>query len=151
MTEPKVNDDKQIPNQVSEDEVKALVANLDEEGKQAVAAEATKTASGEAKPEVVTQVVRSAGTFEARKAAAAEAVNSASPENKVKVAGEAVEQLSLQEQKEIAHSFLPSPAIADEIWLIVVNAFKWVLWGAALGLIGISGLAAFRNVDLANI
>jgi hypothetical protein len=149
MTEPKVNGDKQILNQVSEEEVKALVANLDEEGKQAVAAEATKTASGEAKPEVVTQVVRSAGTFEARKAAAAEAVNSASPENKVKVAGEAVEQLSPQQQKEIARSFLPSPAIADEIWLIVVNAFKWVLWGATVALVAAIGVSLFRTVDIA--
>src|SRR5215213_11482525 len=127
MTEPKVNGDKQILNQVSEDEVKALVANLDEEGKQAVAAEATKSASGEAKPEVVTQVVRSAGTFEARKAAAAKAVNSASPENKVKVAGEAVEQLSFQQQKEVASRFLPSREAADRIWVMIVRTFAIVL------------------------
>ena len=107
MTKPEVNGDKQPPGQISLDEVKTRVANLDEAGKQTVAAEATKSASDEAKPGLVTQVVRNAGNVEARKAAVAEAVNSASPENKVQVAGKAVEQLSPQQQKEVAREILP--------------------------------------------
>jgi hypothetical protein len=151
MTKPETNGDKQPPGQISLDEIKALVANLDEAGKQAVAAQATTTASGEAKAGLVTQVVRSAGDVESRKAAVAEAVNSAPPENKVEVAGKAVEQLSPQQQKEVARQILPiTQGTADQIWITVVNAFKWVLWGATLALVGAVGVSLFRpNVDQA--
>jgi hypothetical protein len=151
LTKPEINGDKQPPGQISLDEIKTLVASLDEAGKQAVAAVATKTASGEAKPGLVTQVVRNAGNVEARKAAVAEAVNSASPENKVQVAGKAVEQLSPQQQKEVARQILPiTQGTADQIWITVVNAFKWVLWGATLALVGAVGVSLFRpNVDQA--
>jgi hypothetical protein len=151
MTKPEVSGDKQPPGQTSLDEIKTLVANLDEAGKQAVAAQATQTASGDAKPGLVTQVVRSANSVESRKAAVAEAVNSASPENKVEVAGKAVEQLSPQQQKEVARQILPiTQGTADQIWITVVNAFKWVLWGATLALVGAVGVSLFRpNVDQA--
>jgi hypothetical protein len=107
MTKPEVSGDKQPQGQISLGEIKTFVANLDEARKQAVAAQATQTASDEAKQGLVTQVVRSAGNVEARKAAVAEAVNSASPEHKVQVAGKAVEQLSPQQQKEVARQILP--------------------------------------------
>ena len=151
MTKPGVSGDEQPPGQLSLDEIKTLVANLDEAGKQAVAAQATQTASDDAKPGLVTQVVRSAGNVDARKAAVAEAVSSASPEHKVQVAGKAVEQLSPQQQKEVAREILPiTQGTADQIWITVVNAFKWVLWGATLALVGAVGVSLFRpNVDQA--
>jgi hypothetical protein len=194
MTEPKVNGDKQPLDDIRTDEIKTLVANLDEQGKQVVAAEAMKTASGDAKQEVVaqavksadtvedeknvvTQAVRSADTVEAKKAAAAEAVktavdgeknevvaqvvsvapleakkaataeavNSASPENKVKVAAEGVEQLSATQQKELVDRLPITQGTADQIWITVVNAFKWVLWGATLALVGAIGVSLFRQ------
>jgi hypothetical protein len=144
LTEPKVN-----PAQIKNDELQALVANLDEAGKQVVAAEAVKSASGQTNPELVTAVVRSAGSVEAQQAAAAEAVKSAAPENKVEVAGEAVGQLSRLQQEEVARQFLPSQSIADQIWITVVNAFKWVLWGATAALVAAIGVSLFREVDLA--
>ena len=166
MTEPKINGDKQPLGDIRTDEIKTLVANLDEQGKQVVAAEAMKTASGDAKQEVVaqavksadtvedeknvvTQAVRSADTVEAKKAATAEAVNSASPENKVKVAAEGVEQLSATQQKELVDRLPITQATADQIWITVVNAFKWVLWGATLALVGAIGVSLFREVDIA--
>ena len=54
MTKPGVSGDKQPPGQLSLDEIKTLVANLEEAGKQAVAAQAMQTASGDAKPGLVT-------------------------------------------------------------------------------------------------
>jgi hypothetical protein len=151
MTKPEVSGDKQPQGQISLGEIKTFVANLDEARKQAVAAQATQTASDEAKQGLVTQVVRSAGNVEARKAAVAEAVSGASPENKVQVAGKAVEQLSPQQQKEVAREILPiTQGTADQIWITVVNAFKWVLWGATLALVGAVGVSLFRpNVDQA--
>jgi hypothetical protein len=91
-----------ITRQISVDEIKTLVANLDEAGKQAVAAEATRTASGEAKPEVVTQVVRSSGNVEARKAAVAEAVRSAADDAEARkgIATEALRSLPNDEERE---------------------------------------------------
>ncbi len=122
------------------------------EAKKAAATAAVKTAVDGEKNEVVAQVVRSADTVEAKQAAAAAAVNSASPENRVKVAGEAVEQLSPQQQKEVARQFLPiTPGTADRIWVTVVDAFKWVLWGATLALVMAIGVALFYEVDQALI
>ena len=218
-TEPKVNGDKQPQDQTSTDQIdqiRALVANLREEDKQAavaglvrdvlhdeakmvVAAEAMKTTSGKAQQELVTQAVKSADTaedekkvvsqvvksantveakkaaaaeavktavdgeknevvaqavsvapLEAKKAATAEAVNSASPENKVKVAAEGVEQLSATQQKELVDRLLITQGTADQIWITVVNAFKWVLWGATLALVAAIGVSLFReNADQA--
>ena len=80
MTEPKVNGDRQPLDQTSTDqidEIRTLVANLNDADKQVVAAEVMKTTSDKAQRELVTQAVKSADTVEAKKAAAAEAVNTA--------------------------------------------------------------------------
>ena len=86
-----------------------------------------------------------------KQAAVAEAVSSASPEKKKDVAREAVEQLTPQQQKEVANWFQPSQAVTDEVWLTVVGAFKWVLWGATVALAAAVGVALFREVDQAHI
>jgi hypothetical protein len=153
MKRPPISREKSGSDDLRADEAKedVAVAEADStEAKKDTAADVVKTAHDGEKPEVVAQTVRVA-PLEAKKAAAAEAVNSVSPENKVKVAAEGVEQLSPTQQKELVDRLPITPVTADEIWRTVVGAFKWVLWGATLGLIGISGLAAFRNVDLANI
>jgi hypothetical protein len=97
MTGPRVNGDRQSLDQTSTDQIdqiRTLVGNLSEEDKQAaaaelvrdvlqddakvvVAAEAMKSTSGKAQQELVTQVVKSADTVEAKKAAVVEAVNTA--------------------------------------------------------------------------
>ncbi len=80
MTEPKVNGDRQPLDQTSTDqidEIRTLVANLNDADKQVVAAEVMKTTSDKAQRELITQAVKSADTVEAKKAAAAEAVNTA--------------------------------------------------------------------------
>lgn len=118
------------------------------EAKKAAVAEAVRTAVDGDKAEVVTEAVRTA-PVEAKKAAAAEAVESASREDKKDVAREAMESLSTKDQKELASQLLPSQAVTDQVWLTVVGAFKWVLWGATVGLVAAVGVALFREVDQA--
>ncbi len=170
MAEPRVNDGSQpLDHQSSTDQIdqlRTLVANLSEadqefaaaelmrdvlpdEVKMVVAAEAVKTAHGEAQQVLVTQAVKSADSFEARKAATAAAVNSAAPENKVKVAAVGVEQLTAAQQKELVDRLPITPVTADEIWRMVVGAFRWVLWGSTLALVAAVGVALFREVDQA--
>jgi hypothetical protein len=53
-------------------------------------------------------------------------------------------------RKEVASDFLPiTQATADQIWLKVVDAFKWVLWGATIALVAAIGVALFHEVDQA--
>jgi choline-glycine betaine transporter len=55
-------------------------------------------------------------------------------------------------RREVASGFLPiTQATADKIWLKVVDAFKWVLWGATIALVAAVGVALFREVDQALI
>ena len=169
MKEPRVNGGARNLDQASTDQIdqlRTLVASLSEEDQEfaatelmrdvlpdevkvVVAAEAVKTASGEAQQVLVTQAVKNANTFEARKAATAEAVNSAAPENKVKVAAVGVEQLTMAQQKELVDHLPITAVTADEIWRTVVGAFKWVLWGSTLALVAAVGVALFRDVDQA--
>ncbi len=169
MKEPRVNGGARNLDQTSTDQIdqlRTLVASLSEEDQEfaatelmrdvlpdevkvVVAAEAVKTASGEAQQVLVTQAVKNANTFEARKAATAEAVNSAAPENKVKVAAVGVEQLTMAQQKELVDHLPITAVTADEIWRTVVGAFKWVLWGSTLALVAAVGVALFRDVDQA--
>jgi hypothetical protein len=132
-----------------EDElVAAVVENSSTlETKKTAAAKAVASADIGAQQEVVEAAIKSTEGLEAKKGAAAQAVNSASPENKVKVAGEAVEQLPSKEQKEIAHRFLPSPTAADRIWVMIVRTFAIVLVLGMISLVGVVGLAVFREVD----
>jgi hypothetical protein len=123
MTEPRVNGDRQPPDQTSTDQIaqiKNLVANLDEEDKQAaatelvkdvlhnkakivVATEAMKTASGEAQQELVTQAVKSADTVEAEKNVVAQAVRSTDTvEAKQAAAAEAVNSASVENKVKVA-------------------------------------------------
>ena len=118
------------------------------EAKKTAAAHAVASAenSGE-QQEVIEAAVKSTEGLEAKKAVAAQAVNSALPENKVQVAGEAVEQLSFQQQKEVASRFLPSREAADRIWVMIVRTFAIVLVLGMVSLVGVVGLAVFREVD----
>ena len=169
-------------NQSSPDQLNALIANLGDEGKQAVAAEAVNLASPDRKKDVAKRVVRDApldakkaavveavataqeadksevaaqavsvAPLDAKKAAVVEAVKSASTDEKKGVAIEAVDQLSPEQQQEVADWLRPSQAVTDEVWLTVVRAFKWVLWGATVALVAGVGIALFRKVDQALI
>ncbi len=60
-------------------------------------------------------------------------------------------QLPRQQQQEVANRFQPSQAITDKVWITVVDAFKWVLWGATVALAAAVGVALFRKVDQALI
>jgi hypothetical protein len=122
MADLRVNGVTQPPDQTSTDQIaqiKNLVANLDEEDKQATAAElvkdilddeakmvvaagAMKTASGEAQQELVTQAVRSADTVEAKQAAAAEAVKTAHDGEKNRVVAQVVRSADTVEAKQAA-------------------------------------------------
>jgi hypothetical protein len=97
--------------------------------------------------EIVAAAVKSTEGLEAKKAAAAQAVASAEPDNKVSVAQEAVEQLTSQQQQEVASRFLPSREAADKIWVMIVRTFAIVLVVGIVSLVGIVGLAVFRDVD----
>ena len=107
------------------------------------------TQSGE-KREDIAQVIHEA-PLDTRKAAVREAVNSASPENKKDVAKQALEGLPSSEQQELAMQLVPSPGTVDQVWLMVVETFRWVLWGSALALVAAIGVALFREVDAAYV
>ena len=110
-------------------------------------ASAVETArDSQAEMEIVAAAVKSTEGLEAKKAAAAQAVASAEPDNKVSVAQEAVEQLTSQQQ-EVASRFLPSREAADKIWVMIVRTFAIVLVVGIVSLVGIVGLAVFRDVD----
>ena len=72
--------------------------------------------------------------------------------NKEDVAAEALRSLPSDEAREaVASRFLPSQPVADEIWLMVVGAFRWVLWGATAALVVAVGVSFFLSVEQANI
>jgi hypothetical protein len=129
--------------------VAAVVENSSTlEAKKTAAAHAVASAdNGGSQQEVIEAAVKSTEGLETKKAVAAQAVNSALPENKVQVAGEAVEQLSFQQQQEVAHRFLPSREAADRIWVMIVRTFAIVLVLGMVSLVGVVGLAVFREVD----
>ena len=122
-------------------------ANTLEARKTAVARVVETARDDQAEKEIIAAAVSSASNIEARKAAVVQAVNSASPENKKEVAGEAVEQLSYKEQQEIAHRFLPSSQVTDQIWVMIVRTFAIVLVVGMVSLVGVVALAVFREVD----
>src|SRR5215217_5035050 len=91
---------------------------------------------------------------ETKELAAVEAVITAPEQNKGDVAAAAVRSLPSEEAKrEVARQFLPNPdnRTANEIWLMVVGAFKWVLWGATVALVAAIGVSLFREVDQAYV
>ena len=138
-----------LDDKVKQEVVSKLVRdNLHNEAKNAAVDEAVRSTSDGDTNDVVATAVRTA-PVEAKKAAAAEAVESASREDKKDVAREAMESLSTKDQKELASQLLPSQAVTDQVWLTVVGAFKWVLWGATVGLVAAVGVALFREVDQA--
>jgi hypothetical protein len=123
MTEHKANGGRQRPNQTSTDQIdqiRNLVANLDEvdkqsaatelvkdvlndEAKMVVAGEAMKTASGEAQQDLVAQAVRSADTVEAEKNVITQAVRSADTvEARQAAAAEAVNSASAENKVKVA-------------------------------------------------
>jgi hypothetical protein len=102
------------------------------------------------KREVVAQAIKAA-PLGARKAAVKEAVNSASSENKKEVAKAAMESLPSTERQELAKQLGPSQDVTDEVWLMVVDAFRWVFWGATAALVAGIGVALFREVNEAYI
>jgi hypothetical protein len=72
--------------------------------------------------------------------------------NKQDLAAEAMKSLPSDEARQtVAREFLPTQAIADRIWLTVVQAFKWVLWGATVALVAAIGVSLFREVDQAYV
>jgi hypothetical protein len=89
----------------------------------------------------------------AKERAAVEAVKTAPDQNKEDVAAAAVGSLPSEEAKrEVARQFLPiDDSTANQIWLMVVGAFKWVLWGATVALVAAIGVALFREVDQAYV
>ena len=129
--------------------VAAVVENASTlEAKKTAAAHAVASADNDrAQQEIVEAAVKNTEGLEAKKAVAAQAVNSASPANRMKVAEEAVEQLSSQQQKEVANRFLPSREAADRIWVMIVRTFAIVLVLGMVSLVGVVGLAVFREVD----
>jgi len=96
---------------------------------------------------LVAEVV-SAAPLDAKKTAVAEAVQSVPQEARGSIAREAVESLSPREQQELAQQLLPTQAVADQTWLIVVQAFRLVLWIATVGLVAAVGVSLFREVDI---
>jgi hypothetical protein len=100
--------------------------------------------------EGIARVIQAA-PLDTRKDAVAQAVISASPKNKKDVAKEAMESLPATDRQELANQFVPTQAITDKVWLMVVDAFRWVLWGAALALVVAIGVALFREVDAAYV
>jgi hypothetical protein len=115
--------------------------------KTAVASAVETARDSQAEKEVITAAVKSTEGLGAKKAAAAQAVASAESENKVSVAQEAVEQLTSQQQQEVASRFLPSREAADKIWVMIVRTFAIVPVVGIVSLVGIVGLAVFRDVD----
>jgi hypothetical protein len=113
-------------------------------------AEAAESAPNGEMREGIAQAIKAA-PLDTRKAAVAEAVNSASPANKKDVAREAIESLPSTERQQLAVQFFPSPGTVDQVWLMVVTAFRWVLWGSALALVAAIGVALFREVDAAYV
>jgi hypothetical protein len=93
--------------------------------------------------------VLNAAPLEAKKTAVSEAVQSVPLEARRSIAREAVESLSSREQRELALQFAPTQDVTDQIWLIVVRAFRWVLWAATVALILGVGVSLFRPVDIA--
>ena len=120
------------------------------EAKKVLAAEAVKSAVDGDEHEVVAGAAGAASP-EAKRAVVAEAVKTAPDLDKQDIAAAALSSLASQEaQQEVASQFLPSQDVANEIWLKVVDAFKWVLWAATLALIGAIFVALFnKEVDQA--
>lgn len=102
------------PGQAEKEIITAAVNSTDGlEAKKAAAAQAVASASNSAQQDVIEAAVKSIEGLGAKKAAAAQAVASAVPENRVSVAQEAVEQLTSQQQQEVASRFLPSREAVD--------------------------------------
>jgi len=143
-----------------------LIRNLGDEDKEVVAAQRADSAPLGAKKTAVVDTNQSAhngeerediarvihaAPLDTRKVAVKEAVISASPENKKDVAREAMESLPATDRQELANQFHPTQGVTDRVWLMVVDAFRWVLWGAALALVAAIGVALFREVDAAYV
>jgi hypothetical protein len=146
-----------IPNLVADlddEDKEAMVAqtvgSVPLDAKKAAVAEAVESAHDGEMQEVVTQAIKAA-PLDARKATVAEAVISASPENKKAVAKEAMESLPSTQRQELAKQLGMSLEMADEVWRKVVTTFQWVLWGSALALVAAIGVALFREVDAAYV
>jgi hypothetical protein len=153
--------------EVNDEGIRAdLIRNLDDEDKEVLAPQIAGSAPLDGDKEVVAEPVGStnngekregiaqaiqAAPLDARKAAVAQAVISASPENKKDVVKEPIESLPSTERQELANQFGPTQAVTDKVWLTVVDAFKWVLWGATLALVVAIGVALFREVNEAYV
>ena len=157
---------KQSMDQMGADEVKNLVGTLSDEDRKTLTAELVRDSfSAEDRKRAVSEAVKSApqadqddiateaaraASPEAKKAVAAAAVRTAPELNEQDIATAALESLSSQQaRQEVASQFLPSQDVANQIWVKVVDAFKWVLWGATLALVAAIGVALFREVDQA--
>ena len=124
---------------------------LPDEAKKVAVAEAVKTAPAAVEDQIATEAVKAA-SLDAKKAVVAVAVGTAPNVNKQDLAAEAMRSLPTDAARHaVAREFLPSQAIADQIWITVVQAFKWVLWGATLALVAAIGVSLFRQVDQAYV
>ena len=129
----------------------AQIADTDPlNAEKAAVADAVEGAHNGERREVITQAIKAA-PLDTRKAVVEEAVNSASPGNRKTVAKQAIESLPSTERQEIAMQLIPSSGTVDQVWLMVVKAFRWVLWGSALALVAAIGVALFREVDAAYV
>lgn len=123
--------------------IKILADGLDREAKNTLAAELVRDVlPDEAKKVAVAEAVKSAPA----------AVETAPNVNKQDLAAEAMRSLPTDKARHaVAREFLPSQAIADQIWITVVQTFKWVLWGAILALVAAIGVSLFHEVDQAYV
>jgi len=147
---------KELADGLDREAKKALATDLvrdilPDEAKKVAVAEAVKAAPAAVENDIAAEAVRVASS-DAKKAAVAAAVETAPNVNKQDLAAEAMKSLPSDEaRRAVAREFLPSQAIADKIWLTVVQAFQWVLWGATVALVGAIGVSLFREVDQAYV
>jgi hypothetical protein len=124
------------------------VNNAPLEAKKDIIQKAVETAVSYGNAEELIRDTVAAAPLEAKKAAVEGAVETTRNGEKKEVIEKGLQQASAKTQEELAQKYGPSQHTLDQIWLLTVRTFAWVLGGATVGLMAIIALAAFRDVDL---
>jgi hypothetical protein len=139
------------PPQDAYEQLVETVNNAPLEVKQDILQKAVESAASYGNAEELVRHTVGAAPVEAKKAAVEGAVETSRNGEKKQIIEKGLQQASAKTQAELAQKYGPSQQTLDQIWLLIVRTFAWVLSGATVGLIVIIVLAGFRDVDLAHI
>ena len=120
-------------------------------GKRAIATEAV-AADEEAAGSILSEAVKHA-SVDATKTAVAKAVRNADGEDAQELVTEALNAASSDTARAAVEDakFSLSPGTLDQIWLLIVKTFAYVLVGATVALVSVVVLDIFYDVELAHV